>query len=463
MPTDDAPLLSPAGGRGKLHPKCGGEQNATILDKIKSDSVPKWKPTTAYAAGDKVLNPNGDVVTAKTSFTSGASYNASNWNLSSAYAVTDGTPRLVKDTGDTRAGVLDWEFGAAAAGYLFHLRAGVNSTVDEYALGIGTDNGHGGGMLVSHKNDGVGYRLDQQPGSGMGFFSSNHSSNPYAYTDIYAGGGEMIALKNGRGYADGVATAGSTTFTSATAAFTSADIGSTLSTTQPTPTALPAGVTIVSVESATSVTLSAAPTVSKTGVRFIINTRAPLSLQNILRIFDTDGTTLLYQITKGAYTFAAPMTARDANTLGLDLRGTTGQAVDIFRVRTPDQIDVVRVDKDGIFRSSKKTSITNAADITQPVLTVQNYGTSSNAVGITLYSNPAADGLRIIDQSGNTILGRVNKGGYFMTRLNAAPADADVATGELAWWFDATNGAAKLMIKAKQADGTVKTGSVTLA
>lgn len=47
--------------------------------------VPKWKATTAYLAGDKVLSPNGDVVAAKVDFTSGPSYDANNWNLSSSY------------------------------------------------------------------------------------------------------------------------------------------------------------------------------------------------------------------------------------------------------------------------------------------------------------------------------------------------------------------------------------------
>ena len=47
--------------------------------------VPKWKATTAYLAGDKVLNPSGDVVSAKVNFTSGASYSASNWTGSSTY------------------------------------------------------------------------------------------------------------------------------------------------------------------------------------------------------------------------------------------------------------------------------------------------------------------------------------------------------------------------------------------
>lgn len=56
----------------------------------------------------------------------------------------------------------------------------------------------------------------------------------------------------------------------------------------------------------------------------------------------------------------------------------------------------------------------------------------------------------------------INKAGYFMTRKSAAPADADVATGELALWFDKTAGAAKAMFKGKNASGTVVTGSVAL-
>ena len=47
--------------------------------------VPKWAPNTAYAQGAAVVNPSGDTVTAKVAFTSGASYDAANWNLSVAY------------------------------------------------------------------------------------------------------------------------------------------------------------------------------------------------------------------------------------------------------------------------------------------------------------------------------------------------------------------------------------------
>ena len=58
---------------------------------------------------------------------------------------------------------------------------------------------------------------------------------------------------------------------------------------------------------------------------------------------------------------------------------------------------------------------------------------------------------------------RVDKNGAFITAVHAAPADVDLAAGEMAVWFDQTNGAARMMVKAKQADGTVRTGQMLLA
>lgn len=43
-------------------------------------ALPRWKPNTAYTAGQQVANPNGSVVTALTSFTSGATYDGSQWS-----------------------------------------------------------------------------------------------------------------------------------------------------------------------------------------------------------------------------------------------------------------------------------------------------------------------------------------------------------------------------------------------
>lgn len=73
-----------------------------------------------------------------------------------------------------------------------------------------------------------------------------------------------------------------------------------------------------------------------------------------------------------------------------------------------------------------------------------------------------ADAMNVFDEAGNNPVWRVLHGGAIVTAQHSAPADGDIATGEAAIWFDQTNGAAKLMVKAKQADGTVKTGSVSL-
>jgi len=45
--------------------------------------APFWKANTTYAAGQRVIAPNGDVVSAKIAFTSGAAYSAANWDASS--------------------------------------------------------------------------------------------------------------------------------------------------------------------------------------------------------------------------------------------------------------------------------------------------------------------------------------------------------------------------------------------
>jgi hypothetical protein len=74
--------------------------------------------------------------------------------------------------------------------------------------------------------------------------------------------------------------------------------------------------------------------------------------------------------------------------------------------------------------------------------------------------------LTVSDENGDPALNVENDGdtvtigGYLITTKNAAPADADLAAGRAAIWFDKTNGTAALNIKAKQADGTVKTATI---
>ncbi|RJR48286.1 MAG: hypothetical protein C4567_00215 [Deltaproteobacteria bacterium] len=60
------------------------------------------------------------------------------------------------------------------------------------------------------------------------------------------------------------------------------------------------------------------------------------------------------------------------------------------------------------------------------------------------------------------VAGYARAAGIFNTR-NSAPADGDLAAGECAWWFDKTDGAAKVMFKGKSANGTVVAGSLSLS
>lgn len=68
-----------------------------------------------------------------------------------------------------------------------------------------------------------------------------------------------------------------------------------------------------------------------------------------------------------------------------------------------------------------------------------------------------------IQSSASAYLSGFTENGYFTTRKAAAPADAELSAGEVAIWFDPTNGAAKVMFKAKETGGTVRTGEVALA
>ncbi len=54
------------------------------------------------------------------------------------------------------------------------------------------------------------------------------------------------------------------------------------------------------------------------------------------------------------------------------------------------------------------------------------------------------------------------RGNGIFNLKNDAPADADLAAGECCWWYDKTDGAAKVMFKAKTNNGTVVAGSLTL-
>lgn len=120
-------------------------------------------------------------------------------------------------------------------------------------------------------------------------------------------------------------------------------------------------------------------------------------------------------------------------------------------VRSPSMVNNASFSNSRIQLTTTGTLVDRTVADNNPVLRVQNSSATSTG-----------DVLQAIGIAG-TIGSRINKNAYFITAKTAAPADADLSANDLAFWFDSTNGSAKLMVKAKQADGAVKTGSVALA
>jgi lysophospholipase L1-like esterase len=60
--------------------------------------APKWKPNTAYLAGDSVLSPTGEPVTALANFTSGATFDITNWNVPYSPKINLGTVMMMGDS-----------------------------------------------------------------------------------------------------------------------------------------------------------------------------------------------------------------------------------------------------------------------------------------------------------------------------------------------------------------------------
>jgi peptidoglycan/xylan/chitin deacetylase (PgdA/CDA1 family) len=73
---------------------------------LRAAFVPKWKPNTAYASGEIVLNPSGQTVSASSAFTSGATYGATNWTvvsgLTASQVVADPTVQATLGTPSLR-------------------------------------------------------------------------------------------------------------------------------------------------------------------------------------------------------------------------------------------------------------------------------------------------------------------------------------------------------------------------
>lgn len=126
-PTTDASLLTAGTVADARLPVRLGDAALTAT------YIPKWKANTEYLAGDKVLSPGGDVVSAKVDFTSGASYSAANWNLSGSYAPATGSTTYATKGELPNATTLEKWFSGGVKGKKIVF---VGDSTTDYAYGL---------------------------------------------------------------------------------------------------------------------------------------------------------------------------------------------------------------------------------------------------------------------------------------------------------------------------------------
>lgn len=199
-----------------------------------------------------------------------------------------------------------------------------------------------------------------------------------------------------------------------------------------------------------------------------INSKGTLGASQRSTEWKNDAQTLGYVEAAGKFVWQHSVYFKQnvTSTPGLQIEGNSGATSNIFEVVMPAGGGTpFAVNSNGLLATTRGSRATNADRLTENPLRVTNLSTTANVdtVRIVQAAGQVADQLSIRASDGTTVQSRFDKDGYFATRKSAAPADADVATGELFFWFDTTAGAAKLMVKAKDSGGTVRTAAVALA
>jgi hypothetical protein len=117
----------------------------------------------------------------------------------------------------------------------------------------------------------------------------------------------------------------------------------------------------------------------------------------------------------------------------------------------------------GLYIENMTGAINNYAIVTDGGETRHKAGAAAvTPLTLQLDASQSADAFAVLASNGTTKLARIDKSGYQIISRTSAPADAALSAGEVALWFDSTNGLSKLMVKGKSANGTVVSGSVVL-
>jgi len=141
---------------------------------------------------------------------------------------------------------------------------------------------------------------------------------------------------------------------------------------------------------------------------------------------------------------------------------------------TPQQKLVVSGGANGFEFTPGATGATSAVDVFDRVASSFGSLTVRSSLAFISHQAPANIALLVRGAPSQTadlqqwqsaaavVYKRINKDGFDIIKKTAAPADADLAASELAYWLDDTVGATKAMFKAKDSAGTVRIGSLLL-
>lgn len=95
------------------------------------------------------------------------------------------------------------------------------------------------------------------------------------------------------------------------------------------------------------------------------------------------------------------------------------------------------------------------------VVTIQSLAATTTPLSLVAHTGQTGPLLVAVDEN-STNHNRIAANGYLVIG-EGVPTDADIGNGTAQLWFDSTNGASKLMVRAKSTNGTVVTGSLALA
>ncbi len=173
---------------------------------------------------------------------------------------------------------------------------------------------------------------------------------------------------------------------------------------------------------------------------------------------DTNGETRLFAeihpepaFNGGTITGPLAIAPSDASATPLRVTGASGQLADYAFIEDSNGNSLIEVDSSG-FLDAYNGLQAGGGTVQAP----------NSIVLLVLATSGQTANIERVEDGNGAVVRKVLAGGATVFANHAAPADNTLLAGDCSLWFDQTNGASKLMVKGKSANGTVVSGSVTL-